>query len=106
MASSGSILELTGIVSAAHGGSFWQLLMEVTAVETHCQNLAMQTQYSTSHGCAFSLRVGCYWVPRKFRGQSQHTINSLTLIWTIGTEKITLMLLGLISIKLVLRHGG
>jgi len=46
MASSGSILELPGIGSIGHRGSFSQLLTQATPVAPSCyQNLAMQTQY-------------------------------------------------------------
>lgn len=44
-ASSKSILELAGIVSAGLLGSFWQLLTKDTPVAPHYQKLAMQIQY-------------------------------------------------------------
>jgi len=51
LASGRSVLELAGIGSAGHGGSFWQLLTEATPVATlTTRNLVTQTQYACLTG--------------------------------------------------------
>lgn len=97
----------------ASSGSVWSCLalsllhMEEASGSfngSHCQNLAMQTQCTTSRGCAFSLRAGSQEV--QWVNLTMHpTINILALIWTTGTKKIALILLGIINIKLVLHDG-